>query len=274
MTGDDLDLRPEERRARDAVRELTRPEPEHAFRERLKRDFVTGHVGAPRVLVLRRSWLPRPGVRWALATIGALALLVATLALNRGPGWTVAALAGDGMVVVDGKPVPSRHGADLARLLTPGARVRVPGGVALQIANARFGVIQLAPGADLTLPAPPGRWFARHVEAEVQGGTVRFSTAPAFHGARLAITTPEAAIEVTGTTFAVLCMPEGTCVCVLEGRVRVGEKAGPMALVEQGHRREVFSGDRAPLADRMLPGEVGPLTALRAACDRMTGGGR
>ena len=52
-------------------------------------------------------------------------------------------------------------------------------------------------------------------------------TGPAFHGARLAMDTPEATAHVVGTSLALLRNAEaGTCVCVLEGKVDVSYEDG------------------------------------------------
>jgi ferric-dicitrate binding protein FerR (iron transport regulator) len=100
--------------------------------------------------------------------------------------------------------------------------------------------MQVAPGTDLTLPASAGRWFGRATRASVANGEVRITTGTGFHGARLAVETPEAMVQVTGTTLAVICEPTGTCVCVLEGSVRVAAQAGGAGVpVSEGHRRYV-----------------------------------
>ena len=57
-------LTPDETRARDAVRGLERPRADAAFRERLKRDFVTGRIGERRVLELPLAWHQR--LAWRL----------------------------------------------------------------------------------------------------------------------------------------------------------------------------------------------------------------
>src|SRR5205085_433042 len=105
-----------------------------------------------------------------------------------------------------------------------GARVRVPSGAAIEIAAAGDMVVQITSGTDATVPGVPGRWFGRRVEGELESGELRITTGPRFAGATLALTTPEANVVVTGTTLAVIREPAGTCVCVFDGRVRVGEK--------------------------------------------------
>lgn len=59
----ELELSPQEQRARERVAALSRPEADHAFRERLQADFTRGQVGTRREIVLepprRAAW------RWA-----------------------------------------------------------------------------------------------------------------------------------------------------------------------------------------------------------------
>ena len=265
----DLELKPEQQRAADRVRELSRPAADPAFRERLRLDFGNGRVGSRREL--RFGVSRRPAWRWALAPALAVAVTVTATALNRAPGWVVAASLGDGTITVDGRPVSARNYSEVARLIRPGVRIRTPEGVVLRLASAGLGMMEITPGSDVTLPAVPGRWFARTVQAEVQGGIARFSTAPVFRGASLSIQTPEAQIEVTGTTFAVLSMPVGTCVCVLEGRLEVGERGSPMTTVGPGARHEIFNTGQAAMDDHMLPPQVQPLTELRNETMRTMG---
>jgi ferric-dicitrate binding protein FerR (iron transport regulator) len=262
-----------ERRVQQAVRDLPRAEADHAFRERLGRDFAAGRIGERREIALtsprRRAWA------WVLAPVAAAAAIVLAIGLNRAPGWIVTASLGEGSVAVDGRPVSSGHLDELARLVRAGVRVRTSEGVVLRLASRGFGMIEIAPGSDVTLPAAPGRWFARSVQAEVQGGVARFSTAPAFHGARLAIMTPEAQVQVVGTTFAVLAMPVGTCVCVLDGHVKMAERGnGSMVAIAPGMRHEIFNTGQPAMDDRMLAPQVKPLTALRAETMRTMGEGR
>ncbi|HTR96361.1 MAG TPA: hypothetical protein VMH61_00520, partial [Candidatus Acidoferrales bacterium] len=75
---------------------------------------------------------------------------------------------------------------------------------------------------DVTLPAGPGRWWGRHDRARVANGYAFYATGRAFHGATLDVETPEVRARVTGTELGVLRDDEqGTCVCVMNGRVHV-----------------------------------------------------
>jgi len=263
MKLDDPDpMSPELERARDAVRALPVPEAEPAFRARLKGNFVAGRIGRPASLVL--AGRDRARAAWfAFSAIpAAAALVVAVAILDRPPPWRLMASAGAEAATADGRSLGAEAGAE--RKVRAGARVRVPDGTALMLASAGRVAMELMPGTDMVLPAPPGRWLARSGHARVTSGEVRVTTGPAFRGARLTIETGEARIEATGTTFAVLCLRAGTCVCVYEGRVRVGAKRGAMAEVAAGRRREIFSDGSPPLEAAMLPQEHPPLARVAA----------
>jgi len=265
----------DERRGSEALAAL-RPAPplEPSLRARLRREFASGAIAsaaappAARVLPLPRRAFARPW-RWALVAAAAAVVAVAVLPrMNAAPPWRLVAATGSGVATVDGRPVPMDDAATLGAALVPGARIRVPDGCALEIASARMVAIRMEGGTDAELPRVPGRWFGRAVSATIAGGEWRITTGDAFHGARLAVATPSAHVEVTGTTLAVIIEPnKGTCVCVYEGRVMVGRDAGDMRPVEQGRRRYVYA-DRAvePLEDAMLPHER---PALGSFCDAM-----
>jgi hypothetical protein len=267
MTDDRPTLTTAEARARDAVRALGVPQADPAFRARLAREFATGTLGAPPRRIVALPWFQRPAVRWGLAPLAAAAAVLLVSALNRGPEWKVSGeLGGEGVAVVDGRPIPlsSGHLGDLARAIRPGARVQMPDGVSLDLVSPGLLAVRLMDGADMTVPSPPGRWFGRRVNAEVQKGELRISTGAAFHGAVLHIATLSAELEVRGTTLAVICEPEGTCVCVEEGVVMVGEKEGPMVPVPHGMRRYIYNDDRAPVLAPMRPQEHEALPKFEA----------
>ncbi|HYM80359.1 MAG TPA: FecR domain-containing protein [Candidatus Limnocylindria bacterium] len=257
----DTPLTAAESRARGAVQSLRRPQADRAFRERLERDFTTGQVAARRTLVL----LARPAVSWAWWALApaAAALAIAIGIANRGPAWRVVETRGEGMVIVEGRPVPVQHLAGRAKGLAPGARITLTGTTEIEIASQGQLVVQITPGSEITLPRPPGRWFGRTGTGAVWKGEIRVTTGPRFRGASLALETPEAAIDVVGTTFAVICERAGTCVCVLEGTVRVGPKGAAMKPVAHGRRMYVFNDGRAPEDAAIRPNEIGKLGMFR-----------
>lgn len=222
----------------------------------------TGAAPAAAHLV-RLRWWERESTRWAAASIAAATFLVTVLLLNQGPAWRVASSHGEGIAVVDGRPVPIGHTTDFDRWLRPGATLQIPDDSDLEIHSAGLLAVALLPGTRFTIPDVPGRWFRRTVHAEVSGGEARITTASRFRGARLEIKTPDARIEVTGTTLAVICEPEGTCVCVLDGVVRVGDQEQPRVDVGRGRRRYVFADGRASLNAEIRSSEQEKLTEFR-----------
>jgi len=249
MTTEPGPLTPDEQRAREAVRALAPPRPDAAWRARLGREFASGtieRVGA-RGAALRLPARRRFAFAWAAIPVAAAAALMVVGTLNRGPGWELVSSRGAGEVLIDGVPVSMERAADLERRLKPGARLRLPADGELEIALAGQVAMQITGGTEVTLPAAGGRWIGRSVHAAIAGGELRITTGARFGGARLAITTPEVTVEVTGTTLAVIREPGGTCVCVLEGHVMVESRTGgSRAPVEEGHLRFTFNDARPP----------------------------
>jgi len=256
-------LTPEAARARDALRALATPRADPAFRERLKRDFVTGRIGERRALALPVRWHRRLAWRLALAPAALALLAVAAWMADRGPGWSVMAVQGEGTAMVDGAPVPLASREELGRRLRPGARLTVPAGAEVELASLSGVVVQVTAGTEFTLPDTPGRWLRGRVTGAVRHGEVRVTTGPAFAGALLRLDTPEAVVEVTGTTLAVICEPAGTCVCVYDGVVKVGARGTGMDDVPNGRRRFVFNDGRPPESAEIRPAENVKLAMFR-----------
>jgi ferric-dicitrate binding protein FerR (iron transport regulator) len=253
----------EEARAREALRALAPARAEPAFRERLKRDFVTGRIGERRALEWPVAWPRRLAWRLALAPAALALIAIAMWTTDRGPGWAVLAARGEGEARVNGTPVPLASREALARGLRPGTRLSVPAGASLELASASGLVIEITGGTELIVPGTPGRWLRRRVSGALRHGEVRVTTGPAFAGALLRLGTPEAVVEVTGTTLAVICEPAGTCVCVYEGVVKVGPPGAGMEPVPQGRRRYVFKDGRPPESAAIRPVEGVALARFR-----------
>jgi hypothetical protein len=220
------DLPPAERAARDALGALPSARPDAAYRQRVARAFVSGSL---------KSTVPQRPIPWRLGpwisvAAAAAALVVVAFALNRGPDWRVIGVSGSGTVVVDGRAL-ELQGAGLARAVRRGAHVTLASGVTLDVVAPGMLAMKLSGGSDVVLPEAPNRWWSRAVHGRVNAGNAFISTGRAFHGAALAMETPEAVAHVTGTSLAVLRdRVAGTCVCVMEGRVVVSYEKGKESL--------------------------------------------
>jgi ferric-dicitrate binding protein FerR (iron transport regulator) len=267
----------EEERGRRALETLESPPADPRFRAALKRAFVAGEIAPAREFVERPapsrtrmpSWWRPPVLTWAAPAFTMAALAIGMVIADRGPQWEVMVASGTGIVIVDDHPVSMNHGDELRRRVHAGARVRVPEDGSLELMSRGNLGLHLEPGADVTIPAVPGRWFARAVEGQIRSGVMRITSLDHFHGARLTILSPEARVQVTGTTLSVIREPQGTCICVLEGTVQVGPRDGAMVSVPHGERRFIFNDGRAPESAEMRPTEVAPLGDFHEKCAAM-----
>jgi ferric-dicitrate binding protein FerR (iron transport regulator) len=265
-----------ERRTAELVRALPTPRPDPAFRARLLQEFLAGSLPAPAAaaapLAPARPW-------WDSMLVPAAAglLVLAGLLVNQGPGWEVLETQGEGTALVNGRALPLGDRAALAHALQGGARLRLPEGVSLTIAAPGRLAVEVTPGTEARLGAPPARWLGRIASAEVESGELRITTGERFPGSHLMVKTPEANVVVTGTTLAVIREPRGTCVCVMEGRVHVGVQGQPMVEIPAGRRRYFYRDGRPPAQDEMLPTErikLGEMMSRRPAGARAPLGGR
>ncbi len=237
-----------------------RPSARREFRDRLRSQFVSETVfeHAPQdVRTSRLRSLRTAGLAVSMAAL----LLFLGWNFNQGPAWKLTTSSGDGTVEVDGRSIALDPPANLARLLKPGSRVRLPEGSQLDLELPGIAVAQIAGGSDIRLPGRPGRWLGRVMSASLEAGEIRIATGPAFAGIRFEIVTPEARAVVTGTTLAVFRQPDASCVCVLEGQVAM--LGGATDTVRAGFRRSVYRDGRAPLLEPIRPMETMKLTMLR-----------
>lgn len=215
--------------------------------------------------VLPLPWPGRHRLWTGLAVGAALVVAVVTGMMNQGPGWRIAGVRGEGVVLLDGRAVSLGDPSVLGRSIPPGVRVQVSDGAELDLRAGHVLAIQATGGTDLLLPPSPPRWFARRTSLHMQEGEIRVTTGPRFQGARLEISTPDAAISATGTTFAVILEPTGTCVCVLEGSVGVAPRGTPPAPVVAGNLRYIFRDGRPPGDHTMRDVERTSLATFREA---------
>lgn len=248
------DMTPKERSVRDAVRELSRPAAEPAFRERLKREFVAGSIPerTEKALPPRRSGRLLRRSRLTLLAAAAL-LLFAVLVGNRGPAPRLLAVGDEGTVTVDGRAIPAARREELAAALRPGARVELSEGAVLDVHYPGSMVWRFEEGTTATLPGSPGRWFDRAVECDVATGEAGVRTGPDFPGARLTIRTGEGMIVLTGTLVSVFRNDEVTCVCVQEGVASIGVDENDLEPVPAGKRKVMFRDGSPPTITDIAP---------------------
>jgi len=252
----------EERRVQAALRALPTPAAAPDFRAELRERFVSGSI--PEGAATRRPGrvVPMPWVGGIVAAAAVLAGLF--FVLNRGSAWEFAGATGGGSVRVGEEIVPSERASELLPgRLRPGLAVRLEGEVQLDLVSPNVLAVQMAPGSEMTVPGLPGRWLGRSISCEVERGEVRFVTGPGFAGTRLVIGAPAAAIEVTGTTFAVIASSDSTCVCVLDGEVRMRGRDGVTEIVPAGKRRTVSGETGEAIVEEIFPGERMKLEMLR-----------
>jgi ferric-dicitrate binding protein FerR (iron transport regulator) len=254
---DEQDLTPEQSRARDAVRSLPRVEPDPAFRERLKADFVAGRLGeaeAPGHGDRPGAGRARRRVRaWRTLVPAAIALAVVVVAiLNGGPQPELADIGGQGTVTVDGRNFATSDRSAIAQAVGPGSRVSVSNGVTLDLVYGSIMAVQLSSGT-ATVPAAPARWFGKTGESRVEMGELSVITGPRFRGGRLVVTTGEGIIAITGTLASVFRDSSVTCVCVHEGTASVGVDAGDMEDIPAGQRKVMFADGSPPIVTDIAP---------------------
>jgi hypothetical protein len=226
MSAPETGRTPAERAAAEAVGALSSPRPDSAYRAQVARAFASGTLTSR---VRSRPLLLRTSV-WAPVAAAAAALVVVAFAMNRGPDWQVLGVLGDGQAMVNGVAIPL-HSPELSRAVRRGAHVVLPPRTAVDLVAPGQLAARLMTGADygadVVLPAAPNRWWNRATRGRVSLGNTYMKTGPRFHGALLAMDTPEATAHITGTSFAVLRDSlAGTCVCVMEGRVSVSYEQG------------------------------------------------
>jgi ferric-dicitrate binding protein FerR (iron transport regulator) len=272
-TRDDDRLGVDEERARELVRGLGVPRADAEFRARLKAEFMSGTVRGAKIVPLPASFFRRPSF-WASVASAAAALVIAVGLGNRGPDWRVTLATGEGEVVVGERHIPLHDSGAIGAALARGGRLRLPAGSTLELVAPGELAVRMTRVTDMTLPPAPNRWFQRDVQVAVRRGDTFYSTGRAFHGARLQVRTAQAQVLVTGTSLAVLSNEDGTCVCVMEGRVGVAKvdgATGAMRMIPAG-KRYVFPSDGSEsFEDDILMYSEHALHALHGSTAKLLG---
>ena len=260
-----MNLTPEEERLQETIRSLGEVPADDAFRERLRRDFMTGQIDdspAPdNVVPLDRGGNRR---RLWLAGVPVLAAVLAYLLLFGGePTWELKSVTGTGTIVIDGQEVDAAAIDRVASLVTPGARFVVPATAELELILGEVMVLGIIRDSDVTIPDEVGGQETTYTST-VTGGELLVKTGPAFPGEHLLILTSEGRIELTGTTIAVNKGDGFTCVCVLEGTARIGKDTADPEEVSAGYRKVMFADGSPSIIVDIEPGHERDLTDFEA----------
>jgi hypothetical protein len=207
------------------------------FRARLREGFVAGELAErpeePRILL-------RLGILVGSLLAAAVIIVITMLPTSDVPRYHVLDAAGGGEVVIDGVKVPLSDREAIQARLEPGARVVVPPTATLTLTVPGIALFELTPGTHVVLP-----WADGTPAGHVLAGEVRFASGPDFPGRELALVTPDGRAVITGTLVSIFCADTGTCVCVLEGTVRVGPSSGVLERIPPGQRMVMPRGGGA-----------------------------
>lgn len=257
---ENLGLTPEERSLQEELRAMRPVKPDKNFETRLRRVFTTGNFdpaeGEGRVDTEssaggsgrgRRGW-------WALAAAAAVVVASLMWFMPSGPEvWTVERAEGTGTVQVGNETVSVQDIQALEALLREGGRLALGDSARIDLRLGRALLMGISAGSVVNVP-PAEPQGGHDYRAAVEGGELLVKTGPGFPGRRLLIATRDGRTELTGTTIVVNKMPDVTCVCVLEGTVRIGVDETDMEDVTPGKRKLMFLDGSAPEVVPILPG--------------------
>ncbi len=129
--------------------------------------------------------------------------------------------------------------------------------------------LRMAPCSGIVLPQAPRRWNPDTVTITVDHGELFGSTGGHDLPAEVHLVTDELTALITGTTFAVFRIPEASCVCLLEGHIRITPKVGDQRPID------VPAGSKCLIYKDGRPAEIVPIDArermkLEMILDRAT----
>jgi len=208
-----------------------------SFRTELRQAFVSGRIQtrepAPAAAEPRQaSAPPRNWVRFAVLAAAAAAVLAVTFFLPEPPRWK-ARLAGP--VRLAGEEFSAAEADRLAVALEANGELESLG-QPVELSLADVLQLELLHGARLTLPGLPELDGATPIALSLNAGEVYLRTSGDYPGNPIRVKTPQAEVEIHGTTLGILVDDSGTCVCVCQGRVGISSELIPEGSkeVEQG----------------------------------------
>ncbi len=242
----------ESQQALAALARLPLPEAPAGARERARRAFLSGvdpaqetapatPRGAVKVPPRSRSWSQRV---WPLAAVIAAAA-IGLLWYGHQPvsRWVVTDVAAP-----DGVTLPAPGSVIAAGTLT------TPADTEFEFQLGETLRLRMRPSSRITLPPPPGRWFGHDRTLRVAAGEIYGTTGGQPLGFTMHLETAEGSGTITGTTFAVMCVPGGSCFCLWDGAVNVTPRSGDDPVeIPTDRKLMLFSDGSAP---QVMP--IGP----------------
>lgn len=233
---------PAEQAALQALRELPRPVASPVARSRARLALVTGsEAKSPRDV---REVEPRRRFFWmrfaAPVAVAAAAVLVALIVHGTRPAhqWFITDVKEPAGITADAETLEA--GARIAA-----GTVTTAEGSELEIQLGDQLRFRMLPGASITLPEPPGRWFGKERTIRLADGEIYGTTGSEPLAFDLSVETEEATARIFGTTFAVLRLDVGTCVCLWLGGVEVTPATGgPVTRLREEMKFYVYNDGR------------------------------
>lgn len=196
---------------------LTAPRPE--VRVRARRRFLAEALTGPGAVPVAPSAAPEAHGwrRWGVLALAAAAVAVVTLVLPEPLRWKARM---DGPVRFAGTTYDAGDAGRLGADLEQAGLVESEEDVVLLVLG---GLLELSirPRTRVQLPPLPQLDGLTPIDLDLERGEVYVRTLAGYPGNPIQVTTPEGRVEVLGTTLGVLAESDGTCVCVVEGRVTV-----------------------------------------------------
>ena len=116
--------------------------------------------------------------------------------------------------------------------------------------------LRMAPCSGIVLPQAPRRWNPDVVTIAVNHGELFGSTGGHSLPSEVLLVTDELTARITGTTFAVFRIPEASCVCLLEGNIRIVPKVGGQGPID------VPAGFKCLIYKDGRPAEIVPIDGM------------
>lgn len=212
----------DEQAALGALKQLPHPKAASEVRERARAAFLRGEASPGTSAMASTEPRRRSPRLLPLALTAAIAaIVIAVFSYGNQP-------AHDWFVTDIVEPAGVQTGET-----TPGGGIRLTAGLVSTGETSELEVqlgsqvrFRMLPGTTIDLPRPPGRWFGKSRTIRLSAGEIYGTTGEQPLAFDLQVETSEAMAQIFGTTFAVLKLDIGTCVCLWTGGVMVMPKDG------------------------------------------------